>query len=361
MLDHKHYLPILTAKMGELRAIRELASDVKSCLTPLLEVPPIDWDYENEAPAKTLDEQIASVADNLQKHWGSQRAYLDAYPVANEGTTASGLHPLSHIFNQARQLQLQLVPVTGLGRDPAYQAATHEIIQADQRGMCLRVLASEIAATPNLPNQIDGILANFNVRPEQVDLVIDLGPMNPQFEAQYVMVIPAYVNALPYLAQWRSLTVSGSAFPTDLRQIATGTTQAIPRTEWNVWTSLIAAGQMRRRPAFSDYAISNPEYASLDFRIIKMTANIRYTHDVEWIVVRGRVITKGQPSQYPGLARILRALPEYSGRDFSAGDRYIDDCATGADGPGSATTWRQVGTNHHLTFVVRQIANHPGL
>jgi hypothetical protein len=26
-------------------------------------------------------------------------------------------------------------------------------------------------------------------------------------------------------------------------------------------------------------------------------------------------------------------------------------------GPGNATTWRKVGTNHHLTLVTRELAN----
>ncbi|MEI7881504.1 MAG: hypothetical protein WCI95_11585 [bacterium] len=36
------------------------------------------------------------------------------------------------------------------------------------------------------------------------------------------------------------------------------------------------------------------------------------------------------------------------GPKFSQGDKYIYDCATGTAGTGNLTTWRKVGTNHHL-------------
>jgi hypothetical protein len=114
-------------------------------------------------------------------------------------------------------------------------------------------------------------------------------------------------------------------------------------------------------PTFGDYAVDAPEHDQIDFRVIKMTANIRYCHIADWILVKGHVIRKGSASQHPGLAATLCARPEYSGAAFSSGDNYIDLCARGADGPGNATTWRQVGVNHHLSYVVDQIASHPGL
>ena len=135
-------------------------------------------------------------------------------------------------------------------------------------------------------------------------------------------------------------------------------TSATPRVEWRVWSSLPAAsGSIPRLPTFSDYAIDNPEYPDLDFRVIKMTANVRYTTDQDWLIVKGHVIQKGARSQYPGLAAGLSAIAQYCGPEYSWGDGYVNDCANGEDGPGSATTWRQVGTNHHLTFVVNQIAS----
>jgi hypothetical protein len=90
-----------------------------------------------------------------------------------------------------------------------------------------------------------------------------------------------------------------------------------------------------------------------------MTANIRYTIDGNWLIVKGRGVKKHGYGQFAAICRALVGRPEFCGRNFSTGDAYIADCATNAVGTGNMTTWRKVGTNHHLTFVVDRIARLP--
>ena len=87
-----------------------------------------------------------------------------------------------------------------------------------------------------------------------------------------------------------------------------------------------------------------------------MSASIRYTTDGNWLVVKGRNVRRYGFEQYFELCRTLVMRQEFSGRGFSWGDQYIDDCAFERTGPGNATTWRKVGTNHHLTLVARALA-----
>lgn len=354
-MDEQDYLPILTGKQGEYRAMKVLSLDVKSKLTPLIEIPPIDWNFQDDVPANTLDEQIANVADNVENHWGVDAIYIDTYPLESEGVTAAGVYSLTHILNDGRSRGLSMIPVTGLNRGAQHQQAVRNAISLDSRGVCVRLLAADFTADVAMP--IHALLAELGATPAEVDLLIDLGPMNSQFESHYPIMAIQLINSLPTIAEWRSLVLAGASFPNDLSGVTPNSTQSIRRTEWQVWKNVMTAAKVDRMPSFSDYSITSPEYVSLDFRIIKMSAAIRYTHSDEWIVVKGQVIRKGESSQFPSLASRLRALPQYSGRDFSWGDAYIDDCASGIGGPGSATTWRQVGTNHHLTFVVRQLAS----
>src|SRR5258708_7679806 len=122
---------------------------------------------------------------------------------------------------------------------------------------------------------------------------------------------------------------------------------------------------LQRRPGllpragmiFGDYAIAHPVTKELDPRTMQMSASIRYTTQNNWLVLKGRNVRQYGFDQYFDLSRALVERIEYSGRDFSWGDKYIADCATGMEGPGNATTWRKVGTNHHLTLVTREIAN----
>ena len=107
---------------------------------------------------------------------------------------------------------------------------------------------------------------------------------------------------------------------------------------------------------FADYAISHPYTKELDPRTMRMSASIRYTTSNNWLVLKGRNVRQYGFDQYFELAKELIERPEYADRDFSWGDKYIADCALGMTGPGNATTWRKVGTNHHITLVARQIA-----
>jgi hypothetical protein len=88
-----------------------------------------------------------------------------------------------------------------------------------------------------------------------------------------------------------------------------------------------------------------------------MSASIRYTTDSDWLVVKGRNVRQYGFEQYFDLCRALVERPEYYGPAFSWGDEYIGRCAAREVGPGNATTWRKVGTNHHITVVTRAIAN----
>lgn len=84
-------------------------------------------------------------------------------------------------------------------------------------------------------------------------------------------------------------------------------------------------------------------------------ASIRYTAADMWLVPKGRSVKKHGTGQYETLCQKLVADKRFAGAAFSTGDRYIDACAAGNDGPGNGTTWRQVPTNHHLTLVVSQM------
>jgi hypothetical protein len=68
------------------------------------------------------------------------------------------------------------------------------------------------------------------------------------------------------------------------------------------------------------------------------------------------------PEQWPANAMLLRERTEFSGRDFSYGDRYIEEMADhmengGPPSNGNPTTWLRAGLNRHLTLTARQIAN----
>lgn len=128
-----------------------------------------------------------------------------------------------------------------------------------------------------------------------------------------------------------------------------------PRAEWLVWQQLRghAAGSTVR---FGDYGITHPVYNSVP---ISGSANIRYTHTNDWLIARGRKVTGaayGGFGQFVALSKTVVGDTRYCGTQYSWGDDYVSQCSAGTVSTGNMTTWRAVGTNHHITFVVRQLA-----
>jgi hypothetical protein len=133
----------------------------------------------------------------------------------------------------------------------------------------------------------------------------------------------------------------------------------IRRSEWIFYkmlvTNLEKAGT--RLPTFGDYAINHPGVLSLDMRIVKPSATIRYTTDDAWLIVKGPNVRDYGFGQYRGHCETVLASQHYRGPDFSEGDLYISNCASGTATTGNLPVWRRVGTNHHLEKVVRDIAS----
>jgi hypothetical protein len=165
----------------------------------------------------------------------------------------------------------------------------------------------------------------------------------------------------PQIAAWRQVVFAAASFPEDLSDVDAATVSTLPRREWELWSMLQRSPKKlpRRDLVFGDYGITHPVPRELDPRTMRMSASIRYTTRDSWLVIKGRNVRQYGFEQYFDLCGVLVNRPEYSGADFSWGDDYSAKCAERESGPGNATTWRKVGTNHHLTLVARQFPSQP--
>lgn len=350
------YVPILKAKLGEFSALADLAPAIKPSIVPLLEVPPIPWDYENEAPAKAIDAHVGPVVEKIRTSWGSaQIAYLDLDLLADE-VLASGTHPVEALFGEAAAAGLMLIPVAGVDRSAADIAAVAAVVARDGRGMCLRLVPDDLlpGQGPSLSSRIDAVLAGTGTTPPTVDLILDLGAIPTGQAAVLTIAWSAVIPTLPYLDQWRTFTLAATAFPAALTGMPGGSITPLTREEWQLYQTLVGS-PLARRPDFGDYAIAHPELADVDPRLMQMSASIRYATDSEWLIVKGRSVRRLGFEQTRELSRLLLARPEARPAAHCAGCSYITRRATGAVSSGNATTWRRVGTIHHLTTVVEQL------
>jgi hypothetical protein len=358
MFNYRHYIPILKGKQGEYAALATLVPSVKDCLTPLIEIPPIPWDWKKNQPLKSINGHLEEIGTTFDRAWASECPFfVDLIWISPDDRMSDGELPLEFVFGRAREWNLSPIPVTGLMRDVAYQEACRTVHARDKRGICVRVQREDFADFSEIGTEILTLLETLNVTSAESDLILDLRSIVPpqQIDADSIL---NFIQLLPKLSSWRSFTISATSFPQNLMGLPPEEASVIERTEWTLWLDLLPRfRELPRRPAFGDYAISHPETPEVDPRIMRPSASIRYTAEQSWLILKGSNLRDNGFEQFREVSRELLQAPEYSGSTFSWGDSYIEGCAYGRTGTGNLTTWRQVGTSHHLSFVVRQLAN----
>jgi hypothetical protein len=354
--DQKHYVPCLQWKQAEYQAIFGLSSTARNLITPLIEVPEIGFDFETRSETKDVDEHLAPFANRLCTKWGRAPCFVDVVRISPDKLMADGRHPVSFVFDTLRIFGCSAEPVTGIARDLRYQRAIKRVVSKDARGLALRLKIDE-AARPNAKEKIDELFAVIGADAENWDLILDLGAPNFVPVEGFTKMIEALIRRLPYLPRWRTFTVIGTSFPSTMAEIKRSL-EMIPRWEWILYNRLVAnlsRGSIRV-PTFGDYAINHPDPLSLDMRLVKPSASIRYAIDDGWLIVKGPNVRDNRFDQYRGHCQTVINSGNYMGPGFSQGDKYINACAKGGK-TGNLTTWRNVGTNHHIEKVVRDVSS----
>lgn len=362
MFDHKHYVPILRWKGGERAALQKLDPVDKAKMTPLLELIPVDFVPKKRDDPIDIDGVLRKKAEELNKYWGDALLFLDLRHLDQFNPTplsSKGTHPLEFLNRELYSNQLtflpsraSFIPVTGLNRSADYQAAVATIAKADRRGACIRLCLDDIQR-PSFQNNLEHLLSYLGLRPEEVDLLVDYQVIENS-SPSYVSVC----NRLPNLQRWRTFTISSGAFPVNLSGFEKNSQHELPRLDWLTWRNQVLQS-LPRRPSYSDYTIQHGIYSEPP-RGANFSASIRYTTEEFWVIMRGEGVRNEDGPGYEGYlgnAMLLTDRAEFCGADFSYGDKYIKGMSLQSEKTGSAQTWIQAGINHHLTFVVRQIAS----
>jgi hypothetical protein len=340
------YFPVLKGRSGEYGALEMLSSDLKGFLCPVIEIPPVTWNHARNMPATTIDQHLQKVGVNIERAWGcTQPIFIDLTWIENGQRMADGTHPAIHLFRATRARGIQALPVTGLLRDQEYQRAYREVVRQDGRGVALRLQKEDFQESHDLAIQISNLLSYFGTPEREADLILDLRAVSNSSQIEDVV---SMIDALPKLSQWRSFALCGTAFPVNLMGIPPSARSSLPRIEWALWTELVSTRSLARNPSFGDYVIASPEPSEVDPRVMRPSASIRYTTEETWVILKGQNLRNHGFSQFHDVSRVLVGASEYNGPNFSWGDRYISDCAGRLVGTGNLTTWRKVGTSHHL-------------
>jgi hypothetical protein len=366
MFGPKHYVPILRWKQAERFALKHLLEVDRKMITPLIEITPKVFDAPKTGkdegkkpdPARVLEDQ----AKNLLESWENAPLFLDLGLVDGLVPPINGVrHPLVHIAEIARSYRLCVVPVTGLNRRNEYQSALSDVVRLDGRGICLRLLAKDLAQ-PGYSTKLKALLRKVQLNESSVDLLLDYQTFDRQNPD-----VKDLLGRIPNLRAWRSLTIASGAFPADLQKRELGSSR-ISRDDWLSWKEqFFDESSTQRRASFSDYTIQYGLYKEPVEHCIP-SVSVRYTLENEWLIMRGEAPRKKASSESPGggpgleqwygHAQLLCEKDDlFYGENFSWGDAFIYQKSARQGKPGSYEIWLRAGINHHMTVVSRQLAN----
>ncbi|WP_154793415.1 beta family protein [Occultella kanbiaonis] len=352
-----HYVPILLAKQGERGALTALSGHVRSALTPILVVAPIDWNFDADAPKRDVNEHVQKVPDQILKAWGTQDAFIDLVFLP-DGAMDTGQHALVWLTERAAASGLALTPVVSPDRTDEYLQAARDVVARDMSDLCVRLAIDEWPTIAG-DSAVDDLLASFSLGPERVHLVLDLGEdLGPAALA----AITGELRTIRHLDRWKSLIVAGAGMPKTMPPGKGAHT--LPRRDWLLYGELrgaLAAGA--RVPTFGDYGIASPDPTSdVDPKFMNISATLRYTTDDAWLIARGGLF-KGNGGKslgaeaVPPVCRLLLAQPAYMGVDHCDLEKWVEEVAVSDKGGGGAAKWRDYGTRHHLQVVTDQLAS----
>jgi hypothetical protein len=353
------YVPVLKGKEGEYAALEALPPEVRAGLMPLIEISDVPYDYANEGSAKSLDQHVSGIADRLRKCWNDRLLYLDLPWFEGEERLSDGRVALEAVLADCAIRGVRAVPVVSRKKSADYLKAAGSYSASTRVGICIRLVVADFEEDVDLEAELSRLLSELRKTDiSSIDLVLDLEDLGPD-AGRALLVARSIFSMIPSKDKWQRIVLVAASFPEDLSDVDASTLTTLPRREWDLWKALQKRPGLlpRRDLIFGDYGIANPVTKELDPRTMRMSASIRYTTPKNWLVLKGRNVRQFGFDQYFELCKLLVKRPEYRGAPFSWADRYISDCAEGMTGPGNATTWRKVGTNHHITMVAEQVAS----
>ncbi len=345
MFGPRHYMPVLKVKRAEKDALASLELSLRRYVVPLLEI----VERKNTLSAfEHLSNSFRGLALSLH---GYSRFLLDVQEIRLDGSRGA-----YEAFTGASEMGIPFTPVTGISRSVDVAPA---MAFSSTNGVGIRLTRKEFEAG-SLTADLNSFLSAHGLAPDRVDLIVDLGSVERLITVGVMSLTDQFLADIPNKSDWRTLTVTASAFPSSMGVVNRNSSTRIERSEWLAWRRGLfdQRARLERLPTFSDCAIQHPVgVEGFDPQVMQPSATIRYTSDSDWLLVKGES-TKSNPAkiQFPKLATQLvygHIQHNFAGEGHCTGCQMARESANGSAGRGSPQVWRRIGTIHHITTVVR--------
>ena len=352
---NKFYLPVLKTKQGEFDGLAILESEVKKSIVPLIEFTKLEFDNAVNTKPKTIEGHLTNICKRISAKWGSSNGFIDPYLIYD--TLPGGETCFEYIYNKLVPNNVIPLPIVQLSTPDNLITNIREIISLYKiEEVGIRVFIPNIVS-PNFLEDIRQLLENVRIKPENCHLILDLNSADFSNTDDFSDSIIDQLKTFPYLESWKSFTICGGSFPATNR-IKVGVNE-IPRGEWIFFNKLIQKQQREsfERPInFGDYGIVAPGHFEYDPVKMDRSANIRYTHNDIWYVIKGKSLKTTGHGQYFALAKEVSDSTYFLGETFCEGDAHLKKCSLRQTSTGNPTVWNKIGFNHHFSKVIADLS-----
>jgi hypothetical protein len=354
ILTKDMYVPALRWRQGEYQALTRLADTAKDRIVPFVTIPEVEYDFELQQPAKSVQEHVHPFAARFKAKWGRRHAWVGVHRGIANQLMMDGRDIMTYVFEGLRKFQANAIPVVPLDAATLIVSSVKKIAEIDSLCAAI-VLRLEDMIKPDAGKRIDSLAKSLGFSLEKVDLIIDLGAPNFEPYAVFANALRIAMSKIGNLNTFRNLVIIGTAIPETFRDVAKGSDR-LPRHDWLFYKTLRANMPVNfRQPNFGDYTIVHPEFKALDMRMIKAAGKLVYTTSTDWEVRKGGAFNDNRAQMHDHCASIV-ASGKFNGADYSSGDDYIAKCADHKEGPSSQTRWKEVAINHHITHVLNDLS-----
>ncbi|KCV33655.1 beta protein [Bordetella bronchiseptica 00-P-2730] len=356
------YSPALRMKKGELEGLRELRPDVAACILPRLIVPPAsERKSSSQEELFDLGDECPDVGGVLRKYWSRRNVLIDITYLIEELGADNPSSWLPTLFARARSLDVAAVPcihLTDLEKiDASAFRRTIDSSAELKLGLCI---LSGTMADVDLQTRIETALIALGIAMTDCVVIVDFADSDLSDPDLVAPVIQGALEQLQEIGQWQRIIYQGTHYP-DKNPAEPNQTVIWPRNEWQAWQLAVRFDPTTAEHfAYGDYAA---DCAKIKFgdQGGRPIPHLRYTTESNWLVVRAED-TGDQATLMKNVCERVVASAQFSSASFSEADERIYEIAHGGAGKtGSATTWRQWNTTHHITRVVADVAKVRGI
>lgn len=327
------YVPILKAKLGEKKAVLSLFDSTKDKITPLFEVP--------------KDHLEKCDCTFYEKDWVGRNFYLDfPHEIIQNGLSDKNFYAWFSTIKKEF-----LIPVLHLCYD---SSRVKQILSITCNGIAIRLTINEIFSDSFIE---DYKIFTSNLKTDEVDLIIDAQELDGDQFNKELSTLKNAIKQLPNLTSYRNVIFTSGSFPKTL-QVDKDELILLARSETKFFNA-ICTSFPNTNFIYSDYCVNHWDFFEY---IIGMSVsfNIRYTVDDYYLIFKGKTAKKEGFNivNVKAACKKLVKSSYYSGKDFSEGDAMIYSISDGTiKKGGNPTTWRMIGTNHHIEFIINLLSS----